>query len=660
MRRTSFVPSLSLALVLSFLASSTLLAQGYRKICQDQGVLPNELTQGSDGTFYGTYAGGGNNLAGVVFKMDASCTTTILHTFGDVMNDGQGPRGGLLLASDGFLYGTTASGGSDGNGTVFKIDTDGNNYSFTSIVLVQPGNLCPPTGIEPWCAPFQASDGNIYTSMENCGPGGANGSSAGTVASITPGLVITGLSYFDPLGAATDLFYGLAEGPDHMLYGTAIHSDDIVHYGAVYKVPLGGGDPVIVHAFSRTDGAYPDGPVTFDTDGNIWGGTTLQTDDQGNGIAQGTLFKISGGGLTTIHSFTDAEGMITESGGVTQGSDGKIYGVTRGTTGFNGFFFRTDVDGNYEVLASVPDTELLYVPYRSFYKGLDGKLYGQTQSGGGSTYYTIDTTQWIDSIAPASGPVSGGTPVTITGAGFVSGATVDIGGIPATNPNVPDATHVTADTPGGKTAGTAYTVKVRLPDGTVILLNQGWFADFLDVPPSDPFHDFIESVARAGITAGCGGGNYCRNSPVTRAQMAVFLEKAKRGAAFVPPSCAGTFPDVPCSSPFAPWIEQLAADGITGGCGGGNFCPDSPVLRQQMSVFLLKGEHGSAYVPPSCTGVFDDVPCTPGTGFSDWIEQLVAEAITGGCQASPPLYCPTNPVTRGQMGVFLTKTFALP
>ncbi|HEX4441576.1 MAG TPA: choice-of-anchor tandem repeat GloVer-containing protein, partial [Thermoanaerobaculia bacterium] len=399
-------------------------------------------------------------------------------------------------------------------------------------------------------------------------------------------------------------------------------------------------------------------PVTFDSDGNVWGATTLQTDDQGNGIAQGTLFKIAGGSLSTIHSFTDAEGMITESGGVTQAADGNVYGVTRGTTGFNGVFFRTDVKGNYRVLASVPDTEVGYVPYRSFYKGLDGKLYGQTQSGGGSTYYTIDATQWIDSISPTSGPASGGTPVTITGAGFVAGAGVEIGGIQATDPNVPDATHVTADTPVGKTAGSTNLVKVRLPDNTVILLEKGWFADFLDVPQNDIFHDYIEAVARVGITAGCGGGNYCRDSPVTRAQMAVFLEKAKRGADFVPPACVGTFPDVPCSSPFAPWIEQLAADGITGGCGGGNYCPDSPVLRQQMAVFLLKGEHGSAYDPPDCAGIFDDVPCTPGAGFSDWIEQLVAEAITGGCQASPPLYCPLNDVTRGQMAVFLTKTFA--
>jgi hypothetical protein len=48
------------------------------------------------------------------------------------------------------------------------------------------------------------------------------------------------------------------------------------------------------------------------------------------------------------------------------------------------------------------------------------------------------------------------------------------------------------------------------------------------------------------------------------------------------------FDDVPASSPFCPFIEELARRGITGGCGGGNFCPGDPVTRQQMAVFLIK------------------------------------------------------------------------
>ena len=70
--------------------------------------------------------------------------------------------------------------------------------------------------------------------------------------------------------------------------------------------------------------------------------------------------------------------------------------------------------------------------------------------------------------------------------------------------------------------------------------------------------------------------------------MAVFLLKTKHGPAFDPPDCTGVFGDVPCPSLFADWIEQLAAEEITGGCGGGNYCPDNPNTRAQMSAFLVK------------------------------------------------------------------------
>lgn len=48
------------------------------------------------------------------------------------------------------------------------------------------------------------------------------------------------------------------------------------------------------------------------------------------------------------------------------------------------------------------------------------------------------------------------------------------------------------------------------------------------------------------------------------------------------------FLDVPCSSPFAPWVHEIANRGITAGCGGGNFCPGNVVLRDQMAVFVTQ------------------------------------------------------------------------
>jgi S-layer homology domain len=206
-------------------------------------------------------------------------------------------------------------------------------------------------------------------------------------------------------------------------------------------------------------------------------------------------------------------------------------------------------------------------------------------------------------------------------------------------------------------AGMLNDVVVVNPSSLSGSLASGFLADFNDVPGGSLFHDDVEKVFRAGITAGCGNGNFCVSAAVTRAQMAVFLLKAEHGSSYVPPPCAGIFADVACPSPFADWIEQLSAEGITAGCGGGNYCPVNPVRRDQMAVFLLKTEHGSSYTPPACAGIFGDVAC-PST-FADWIEQLHAENITGGCQLSPLLYCPSSSNTRGQMATFLTKTFHL-
>jgi hypothetical protein len=180
-------------------------------------------------------------------------------------------------------------------------------------------------------------------------------------------------------------------------------------------------------------------------------------------------------------------------------------------------------------------------------------------------------------------------------------------------------------------------------------------SSFADVPNTNPFYAFVEDIFHHGITGGCASGAYCPGQNVTRAQMAVFLLKAAHGPAFTPPACSGVFADVPCPSLFANWIEELSSEGVTAGCGGGNYCPNDPVTRAQMAVFLLKAKHGSSYAPPACIGVFGDVPCP--SPFADWIEELAAEGVTAGCGGGN--YCPSSPNTRGQMAVFLAKTFGL-
>ncbi len=259
----------------------------------------------------------------------------------------------------------------------------------------------------------------------------------------------------------------------------------------------------------------------------------------------------------------------------------------------------------------------------------------------------------IFSISPTSGPGAGGTAIAVSGTDFEDPSTLTFGGAAAGVTFVNDRSLTT--TSPALAPGTVNDVVATTPDGTIGTLVKGWVSDFLDVDGGHQFYSFVTTLVSNAITVGVGGGLYGVDQPTLRQQMAVFLLKARHGLCYVPPPCSGVFGDVPCPSTFADWIEALAAEDITGGCGNGNFCPANPVRRDQMAPFLLKAEHGPSYVPPACAGAFTDVACP--SLFADWIEQLNAEQITGGCGGGN--YCPLNNATRGQMAVFVVKTFNL-
>jgi S-layer homology domain. len=215
----------------------------------------------------------------------------------------------------------------------------------------------------------------------------------------------------------------------------------------------------------------------------------------------------------------------------------------------------------------------------------------------------------------------------------------------------------------GQTGTLQFVVNTNAGNFSSLLIDDVVFYDtFTDVLLSDPFLPYIKSLANAGITSGCSTTPvmYCPTATVTRAQMAIFLERGIQGSSYNPPAVGAStgFGDVASSYWAAAWIKQLATDGITAGCGSGNYCPEGIVTRAQMAVFLLRSKYGTGYTPPlvgSSTG-FGDVP--PSYWAAAWIKQLVTEGITAGCATGS--YCPESPVTRGQMAVFLVRTFSLP
>jgi|GEM_PF-1053380 len=177
--------------------------------------------------------------------------------------------------------------------------------------------------------------------------------------------------------------------------------------------------------------------------------------------------------------------------------------------------------------------------------------------------------------------------------------------------------------------------------------------DFSDVPSTNQFYTEISKLYARGITSGCGGGSFCPNAVVTREQMAIFIIKAL-GLPNPPTPDKQRFGDVPPTRSGYAFIEELARRGITVGCGNGGFCPDDQVTREQMAIFLIRalGEFNPATpVKPR----FIDVPQSK-AGYP-FIEELSRRGITQGCGGN--FFCPDSPVTRGQMAAFLVRAFGL-
>ncbi len=124
-----------------------------------------------------------------------------------------------------------------------------------------------------------------------------------------------------------------------------------------------------------------------------------------------------------------------------------------------------------------------------------------------------------------------------------------------------------------------------------------------------------------------------------------------------------SYADVPENYWAEPFIHALAGAQVIDGCGSLNFCPDNPVNRAEMAVFMVRSMYGPNYVPPAATGIFVDVPITATDRTADYVEQLYRDGIVAGCRlglGGERYYCPADLVTRAQMSVFVGAGAGLP
>ncbi len=266
----------------------------------------------SGNTLYGTALTGGPSGFGTVFAVNTDGTGfTNLHSFAGG-SDGAGPRAGLILSGD-TLYGTARGNGSspiDGNGTVYKVTTNGtgftNLHSFTSGAGAYP-NVTNSDGASP-------SAGLILLGNTLYGTARSGGSSGnGTVFAInTDGKGFTNLHSFDGVSDGAIPFAGLITNlSGNTLYGTASAGGDSGN-GTVFALNTDGTGFTNLHSFTASDGANPYAGLILS--GNTLYGTAAQAGSSGNG----TVFAINtdGTGFRTPHSFT------AESGPLSTNSDG--------------------------------------------------------------------------------------------------------------------------------------------------------------------------------------------------------------------------------------------------------------------------------------------------------------------------------------------------
>ncbi|HTS16450.1 MAG TPA: choice-of-anchor tandem repeat GloVer-containing protein [Verrucomicrobiae bacterium] len=267
------------------------------------------VIQGSDGLLYGTTSSGGSGGAGTVFKVGTNGSPTILHSFSGG-SDGGTPLAGLVQGSDSNYYGTTASGGTSGQGTIF-VYTPGSgfisSYDFTG----------GTNGGQPKATMTEGNDGFLFGTTY-----GGGASNVGTIFyySLANGLT-TWYSFTGGLDGANPEA-ALVQGSDSNFYGTTFNGG--AGFGTVFRINMMGRLDVLWIFGDGSDGGNPAAGLIQADDGNYYGTTST-----GGSNGAGTIFRLTrNGALTTLYNFGGGNDGAVPLAGLLQANSTNFLGTT--------------------------------------------------------------------------------------------------------------------------------------------------------------------------------------------------------------------------------------------------------------------------------------------------------------------------------------------
>jgi len=583
-------------------------------------------------TLFGTTLLGGSRDRGALFSLRPDGSEyKVLHEFLGAPGDGANPQGSLL-AREGALYGQSFFGGAFGHGCLFRVNQDGSAYkvlhSFPSAPRDGGGPYATPLLVGDLLLGLTAeggagNGGTLYTLRKDLTIAGtittgglplpavtmlglpgeprtdANGHYSARVPQRWTGQVIPVLSGYSFSPASRSFSDVQADRLDEDFESSTCASLSLLPeelpsgwLGDGYNVQLavtGGSSPF---TFALGSGTLPAGIVL--------NGET--------GVMSGT--PASAGGFTFAIVASDAAGCSTFRT-YTIAVSSHLSPVSLRVDEFPGGSMNSDLNGVLEKGEGVTVSP-------SWHNGSDvPRVIASTASNAAGP---AEGKYGVSASTVSYGTIPPGTTVdaaTATGDAFFYFVRLDPF---STRP----APHWDARFTETLSDGTTKTWTVHIGDSFADVPRSHWAYRFIETI----FHNEV-TAGCGGEPLG-----FCPEATLTRAEAAVLLLMAKHGSGYVPPPATGlVFGDVPADHWAGDFIEQLAAEGISSGCAPAMYCPTSPITRAEMAVFLLMAEHGLGYVPPASTGlVFGDVPIDHWAG--DFIEQLVAEGITSGCAPS--------------------------